>query len=169
MGTSHDLSGVEGVLVSAGCRLRGHRRDPVCCARWASGNFAWRISPFLAMTLGGWCLGNAWLAFVVARRGTWPAILPSILYLSLFGLFETAVIAAFRERVLLGSPPAWLYLATIAATAVFAVAALVDGWRRGPVLGTLGTRMGKISFALTLGFILLVGFLGLYGLLAVEG
>jgi len=136
---------------------------------WAAENFAWRISPFVAMTLGGWCLGNAWLAFAVARREIWPAVLPSILYLSLFGIFETAVIAAFRERVLLGSPLAWLYLATIAATAVFSVAALVDGWRRGPVLGTMGTWMGKVSFALTLGFILLVGFLGLYGLLALEG
>ena len=35
---------------------------------WASANFAWKISPFVAMTLGGWCLGNASLAFIVARR-----------------------------------------------------------------------------------------------------
>lgn len=30
--------------------------------------FAWNVSPFIAMTIGGWCLGNAWAAFVAARR-----------------------------------------------------------------------------------------------------
>jgi hypothetical protein len=136
---------------------------------WASANFAWRISPFVAMTLGGWCLGNAWLAFTIARRGNWPAVLSPLLYLALFGVFEAAVIVAFRERVLLTSPLAWIYLVTIAATALFAVAALVDGWRRRPVVATVGARTGAVSFALTLAFIAAVGFLGLYGLLAVEG
>jgi len=136
---------------------------------WASANFAWRISPFVAMTLGGWCLGNAWLAFTIARRRSWPAVLSPLLYLALFGVFEAAVIVAFRERVLLTSPLAWIYLATIAATALFAVAALLDGWRRRPVLATVGARTGAVSFALTLAFIAAVGFLGLYGLLAVEG
>jgi hypothetical protein len=136
---------------------------------WASANFAWRISPFVAMTLGGWCLGNAWLALTIARRRNWPAMLPSILYLALFGLFEAAVLTSFRERVLLASPLAWIYLATVAATAVFAVVALIEGWRKRPVLATIGRRTGALSFALTLAFIVLVGFLGLYGLLAVEG
>lgn len=28
--------------------------------------FAWKVTPF--MTIGGWCLGNAWLAWMIARR-----------------------------------------------------------------------------------------------------
>ena len=31
---------------------------------WASEHFAWRVSPFVAMTAGGWCLGTAAFALV---------------------------------------------------------------------------------------------------------
>ena len=30
--------------------------------------FAWKVSVFVTMTIGGWCLGNAWLAWISARR-----------------------------------------------------------------------------------------------------
>jgi hypothetical protein len=136
---------------------------------WASANFAWRISPFVAMTIGGWCLGNAWMALVAARRGDWPLVLCPILYLSLFGVLEAGVLAAFRERVLLGSPLAWLYLATIAATCLLTAAALFDGLRKRPVAVAAGPATGAVTLGFTLAFIVLVAFLGCYGLMAVEG
>jgi hypothetical protein len=137
---------------------------------WASADhFAWRVSPFVAMTIGGWCLGAAWLAFVIARRAQWPAALPSIVFLALFGLFEGAVLLAFRERVLLESPLALVYIATISGTALFAVAALVEGFLKRPVLVAVGAPTGALSYLLTMAFIMLVGFLGIYGLLAVDG
>ena len=91
---------------------------------WGATHFAWKISPFIAMTIGGWCLGNAWLALTIARRARWPLVLCPLLYLSLFGLFETAVLITFRERLLVATPLAWLYLTTIAATAP------ASGWWR---------------------------------------
>jgi hypothetical protein len=30
--------------------------------------FAWKVTAFMTITIGGWCLGNAWLAYVNARR-----------------------------------------------------------------------------------------------------
>jgi hypothetical protein len=33
-----------------------------------SAGFAWKVSPFVTMTMGGWCLGNAWLAFIAGKR-----------------------------------------------------------------------------------------------------
>jgi hypothetical protein len=134
---------------------------------WASANFAWKISPFVAMTLGGWCLGNAWLAAIVARRNNWDSAISPILYLSLFGLFETGVLVAFRERIVFGSPLAWVYLVTVVATALFAVAALIEAVRRRPA--AVGTPTGATTFVLALIFILLVGFLGTYGLTAMPG
>jgi hypothetical protein len=136
---------------------------------WASANFAWRISPFVAMTIGGWCIGNAWLAFLVVRRGKWATVLCPILYLALFGLFETGVLIVFRQRVLTASPLAWIYLVTIAATAVFAIAALIEACTKRPVVARAGAPTGAATAGFTLAFILLVGFLGCYGLLAVEG
>lgn len=136
---------------------------------WASGHFAWRISPFTAMTVGGWCLGTAWAALVVARRQNWPAMLCPIVYLALFGLFESGVLFTFRANVSLASPLAWLYVATILGTAVFAVAAIAEVLRTPALIRQIGARLGGASLTLTVVFILLVGFLGLYGLLAVPG
>ena len=34
---------------------------------WSAANFSWKVSPFVAMTMGGWCLGNAYFAWESAR------------------------------------------------------------------------------------------------------
>ncbi len=136
---------------------------------WASEHFAWKISPFVAMTIGGWCLGTAVTAFIIARRQNWPAMLPPILYLGLFGLFESIVVIAFRDRLLTGTPLAWLYLLSVAATALFAVLALAEAMRQKHILTRLGSPLGPVGFGFALIFILGVGFLGLYGILAVPG
>jgi hypothetical protein len=136
---------------------------------WASRHFAWQVSPFVAMTIGGWCLGTAFAGFVVARRADWPAMVCPIVYLGLFGVFETAVLVAFRDRLLLANPLAWLYVATLIGTCGFAIAAAIEAMRRRPVLVPRGPRLGAPAIGLAVGFIALVGFLGLYGLMATPG
>ena len=135
---------------------------------WASGNFAWNVSPFVAMTIGGWCIGTAFASFIVARRGSFAALICPITFLALFGLFETAVLAAFRERLLIANPLAWLYCATLAVTVVFALMAVLEAMRR-PVLVRVGAPLGTAAITATAIFILLVGFLGIYGLTATPG
>src|SRR5262249_2472838 len=60
-------------------------------------------------------------------------------------------------------------LATLAATCLFALMALIEGWRQRAKLAAVGPPTGPLPTWLTLGFVLVVGFLGGYGLLAVEG
>lgn len=43
--------------------------------------FAWKVTPFMTMTIGGWCIGNAWLAYYAARRWEWRRIYSALLYL----------------------------------------------------------------------------------------
>lgn len=136
---------------------------------WSSGHFAWRVSPFVAMTIGGWFIGTAWACFVVARRGHWAALFCPIVYLGLFGLFEAAVLVLFRDRLLIGNTLAWPYIATLVGTCLFAIAASIEAFRRWPVLAPVGPRFGTPTIVFTLIFVLVVGFLGLYGLTAVEG
>jgi hypothetical protein len=136
---------------------------------WASNNFAWRVSPFVAMTIGGWCIGTAWACLIIARRGIWSAMICSILYLACFGVFETAVLVAFRDRLLIANPLAWLYCAILIGTFLFAIAGAFEAMRRRPVLVTVGAALGVTAVSLTVLFIALVGFLGIYGLTAVEG
>ena len=53
--------------------------------------FAWKVTPFMTATLGGWCIGNAWSAFHAARRWNWKLVYPVLIYLWVFGLAELAV------------------------------------------------------------------------------
>ena len=61
---------------------------------WASPRFAWNVSPFVAMTLGGWCLGNGFAAYVVVRRWRFSLVASGLTYLALFGVLETGVATA---------------------------------------------------------------------------
>ncbi|HXD09971.1 MAG TPA: hypothetical protein VN653_07915, partial [Anaerolineales bacterium] len=54
--------------------------------------FAWKVTSFMTMTIGGWCLGNAWLAWFVARRWQWSLVYPALYYLWLFGILELGVL-----------------------------------------------------------------------------
>jgi hypothetical protein len=134
-----------------------------------SANFAWRVSPLVTMTIGGWCLGNAWVALICARRPHWGSLVGAAVYLAVFGLLESGVATAFRERLLLANPLAWLYLATLALSCGFAAVAAVDWWRHPRDREVKGRKPFLLERAYILIFILFVGFLGIYGLTATEG
>jgi hypothetical protein len=136
---------------------------------WAANNFAWRVSPFVAMTIGGWCIGTAWVCFIVAQRAQWWAMICPILYLALFGIFESAVVISFRERLLISHPLAWLYCGILVGTCLVALAALFEARRHRPIVSAVGPPLSKVAIGLALLFIGIVGFLGIYGLTAVPG
>lgn len=135
---------------------------------WSAANFAWKVSPMVAMTIGGWCLGNAWSAFIASRR-PWTAAFCPTLYLALFGLFEAAVVFVFRAILITGRPLTWLYLAALAVNVAFASSFIADWWRQRTVVRRVGEPFRPIETVLTVIFVLLVGFLGVYGLGAVAG
>ena len=136
---------------------------------WAAPNFAWKVSPLVAMTIGGWCLGNAWAAYVVASRWRFSLVLSGLVYLALFGLFQTGVVLAFWPVLKLGHWLAWLYLATLAVNLLQAVVWIAEALRTRPAIETLGGRTSRRDIAVDVVFILLVAFIGLYGLLAPQG
>jgi hypothetical protein len=127
--------------------------------------FAWKVTPFMTMTIGGWCLGNAWLAGVAARRWQWSLVYTALLYLWLFGVGELLVLYTFRERLVLAHPIAWLYLGTLVLNVVTAVVGLVEWMRiRSADVGTRSVRPTQTMHRiLALLFVLFVGFLGIYG------
>jgi hypothetical protein len=112
---------------------------------WSSARFPWNVSPFVTMTIGGWCLGNAWIAWRVARDPSWSRGFGLLAYLWLFGILQAAVVIWFRDLIATRScagggfsrliptaaatPPTnctvhvltWPYLACIGLTAVFAI------------------------------------------------
>lgn len=131
--------------------------------------FAWKVTPFMTMTIGGWCLGNAWLAFIAARRWKWEKIFASLLYLRLFGIGELLVLYFFRDKLVLKHPVAWLYLVTLSATAAAAYVGIVEFVRHRPRLEPAAETTNSVQYTLLVLFIIFVAFLGIYGCVAQIG
>jgi hypothetical protein len=128
-----------------------------------SGQFAWKVSPFVTMTIGAWCLGNAWLALITATRWDWSRVRTALLYLWLFGLFEAGVLLVFRERVQLSSPMAWLYVGTLLVNVLAAVWGIAEWVRRGPPIEAAADKPTRTMRVLIGGFVVFVAFLGIFG------
>jgi hypothetical protein len=123
----------------------------------------------MTMTIGGWCLGNAWLAFITARRWDWGLNRASLLYLWLFGVAELLVLFAFREKLILQHPVAWLYLLTLIINVVTAFVGITDYIRLRPANTPNGEILSWAQKVPALLFVFFVGFLGAYGITAQIG
>jgi len=125
--------------------------------------FAWKVTPFMTMTLGGWALGNAWLAWITARRWKWNLVFSALLYLWLFGLGELLVLFNFRDKLVLVHPIAWLYFITLIVNALAAVVGIIELLRVRPSATSGGATFNTFQNVSLIAFIVFVGFLGLYG------
>lgn len=130
---------------------------------WSAANFSWNISPFVAMTMGGWCLGNAYTAWDAARLRRWSLVYNNLLYLLAFGLLQTAVLLLFRDRLILDVPLAWPYILTLVMTGLTAVLGVAEWARRRPAVEPEGQPVPAWVRGLAVLFVLFVGFLALYG------
>ncbi len=133
----------------------------------SSGHFAWKVSAFVTMTIGAWCLGNAWLAWATAARWDWSRVRTALIYLWLFGLFETAVLVLFRDRLQLSHPIAWLYLAALLTNAVAAVWGISESLRMRHA-STGAEKKPTLPMRIFIAaYVAFVAFLGVFG--AVRG
>jgi hypothetical protein len=130
--------------------------------------FAWKVTPFMTMTIGGWSLGNAWLAWVTARRWQWSLVYGSLFFLWIFGVGELLVLFNFRNALVLVHPIAWLYFVTLLVNTAAAVIGILDWIRTRPTLAP-PSPFTRLEYAATLAFIIFVGFLGLYGTIVQIG
>ena len=131
--------------------------------------FAWKVTAFMTMTIGGWCLGNAWLAYISARRWEWKLVFSTLLYLWLFGVGELIVLLLFRDKLNLSHPIAWLYLVALLVNTLAALVGVMDWLRLRPALASSGPAISPSQKIFVIGFVIFVGFLGLYGMTAQIG
>ncbi|MBI5352291.1 MAG: hypothetical protein HZB50_06595 [Chloroflexi bacterium] len=131
--------------------------------------FAWKVTAFMTMTIGGWCIGNAWLAYITARRWEWKLVYTSLMYLWLFGIGELIVLFVFRDKLNLEHPIAWLYFITIIVNTLAAFTGIFDYLRIRPSNELSGRAITKVQSLPAISFVAVVGFLGLYGLIAQIG
>lgn len=124
---------------------------------WSSVNFSWKISPWVAMTIGGWCLGNAFIAGTIARVRHWSAVYTSTVYMWSFGILQSIVLIIFRDRLLLNGPLAWIYITALAVNVLFAVISMVKWTRQRPHITVEGGPMFPIARTFTILGLTIVG------------
>jgi hypothetical protein len=130
---------------------------------WSSANFAWNISPFVAMTIGGWTIGTAVHAWTCARIGRWSVIYPCLVYLWAFGILETLVLLMHLDRLRLDVVMAWPYLAAMLVTLASMVMGVMEWLRTRPALRQEGRPVPWWVRVMTVGFVLIVLPLGIIG------
>ncbi len=132
---------------------------------WAE-RFPWAVTPFVAMTIGAWCLGNAWVALVAARLRRWTLVRAIVVYLLAFGVGQVGVLVWFRDRLVTDQPLTWPYVAVLVLTVVAGVAATVDMVQAHPAPDLLDEPAPRWGRAFVAVFALFVIFLAAVALAA---
>jgi hypothetical protein len=101
---------------------------------WSAERFPWKVSAFVAMTIGGWCLGTAAMAWVVLRDLRWSAVYPVLLYLWSFAALELGVLVWFRDSLRMDVALSWPYVGTLALGLASAISGIADLIRLRPKL-----------------------------------
>ena len=133
---------------------------------WAAQNFLWKVTPFLAMTIGGWYLGTAFVAWQSARNGRWSLIYMGMIFVWTFSLLETLLLVMYRSALRLDGWIAWFYVLTLAVGSIAAILGVLDLMRSRPSTASDGADVPVwqraflfifIAFSLYISVPLLIG------------
>jgi hypothetical protein len=133
---------------------------------WSAGNFLWKISPFVAMTMGGWYLGSAIMAWEAARVWRWSVVYARLLYMWAFALLESVVLLLHTDKLQLNTVLGWPYILMLVIASITALVGIIE-WARlrpglvdsgGPIPGFL--RVLILIFAGFVAFLAVMGGLG---------
>ncbi len=131
---------------------------------WSAARFAWLVTPFIAMTLGGWCMGTGAYLWLIARHRRWNLIYPSLLYLAVFCAGQLFVVLQFRDKVRFESALTAPYLGALALGLLSSLSALAEFCLRRPQIADEGPRISDWMRYSMVFFVLFVGFLAVVAL-----
>ena len=133
---------------------------------WSAANFSWKISPMVAMTMGGWYLGSAVMAGIVAYYRRWNVIYASALYIGVFSATEAAVLVIHSSKLKLDALLAGPYIGMLAVAILASLLVLYDWVRHRPTIGDEGApapgwvRRALVLFIVSVFFLAVVAFSG---------
>lgn len=127
---------------------------------WSQARFPWVVTDFVTMTIGGWCLGTAFLAWWAARVWSWGAVQPSLIYLWAFGVLELGVVLEYEELLRTDEILTWPYLVTLGLTVLAGVVGVIDLVRLRPTTTVSGASIRPWIRGATVLFVVLVGLVG---------
>lgn len=136
---------------------------------WAASVFPWTVTPMLAMTIGGWALGNGAGAWFASAPGQATRTMPVLVYLTAFAALELLVVIAFRGAfkldVLLTVP----YLITLGFSVIVSAFGVLELYTSSDIVLEDDAPVGRGVRLLLLGLTAFVGLLALGGFLAGTG
>ncbi|MFN8501172.1 hypothetical protein [Kouleothrix sp.] len=125
---------------------------------WAAANAAWKITPFAAMTMGGWYLGGALMAFEAARNWDWSVNHTPLIFTWAFSALEAGLLVVHRQVLHLDTAFGIAYTIALAISAVATLASLADWARARPRIAAAGGANPWWSRALAAVFVIVVAF-----------
>ena len=126
---------------------------------WSTANFPWKISPLVAMTMGGWYLGTAVMAGLVFYYYRWDVIYASMLYVGVFSVTEASVLVIHSAKLKLDALLAWPYIGMLGFAILTSLLVLLDWLRQKPALTNEGKSVPAWVRVITVTFIFIVFFL----------
>lgn len=128
---------------------------------WSAEQFPWRVSHFLAMTMGAWYAGTAVFAWVAARNGRWSVVRPALAYLWLFALGQALLVVVHEDVLDFDETLAWPYVLAVGAAAGAALVGILDVARVRPRSERGSVAMPLFARVLTAAFVVAVALLAL--------
>ncbi len=123
---------------------------------WSAAHFPWKISALVAMTMGGWYLGSAAMAGLVAYHRRWNLIYASALYVGVFGVSEAAVLVVHNDKLKLEAALAWPYIGMLALAILASASILLDWARQRPKLADEGLPAPRWVRVIVVAFVVFV-------------
>ena len=123
---------------------------------WSAHHFPWHVSPFLAMTMGGWYVGTAAYAGSAARHWRWTSAYALLLYVWAFGIGQGILLAIHTDVIRSSATLTWPYVAVFGLAGVSAVVGIADALRVRPGMDGDPDKVGPLPRALSTVFVAVV-------------
>lgn len=131
--------------------------------------FPWKVSSFVAMTIGGWMLGNGIALWFISAPGPAPRVMPVLAYIAAFAALELLVVIAFRAALRLDALLAIPYLMTLGISLIAAAFGILELGKGTEVVVSDDEPLPTLDRRLLLGLLVFVLALGVAGFLAGTG
>ena len=136
---------------------------------FAASAFPWKVSAFVAMTIGGWMLGNGIALWFASAPGPAPRVMPVLAYVAAFAALELLIVIAFRGALQLGALLAIPYLLTLGVSLIAAAFGMLELRNATEVIAVDDEPLPSRDRTLLLGLLAFVALLAVGGFLAGDG
>lgn len=131
--------------------------------------FPWHVSAFVAMTLGGWLLGNGAALWFASAPGPATRVMPVLAYVAAFAALELLIVIAFRNALQLSVLLAIPYLIVLGMSLISAAFGMLELRTSTDIVVSDEAPLAPLDRRLLLALLVFVAALAVGGFLAGDG